>query len=316
MTETATLLDRLRQAGSLSAQQLDYLRQRGFLPAADHAGPREEGWDDDEPFTDADDETDRHCAERRRGRRSSRSDEPRAEALALQLESLYEARNDLLASLRPLADVDDPAPAAVVRWLRQRTAEQLAGPLRLRLGEGTLPVARLWAVLDLSDFDDVPDAGPVATSYRALVRAARAGQGDLPVSYAWLLRQPAVAAAFDLLVTQRRLTEAASLVHRADAAVLRDGLRRCPHPLAFWTLLLLFNVDRRAGRIGKDVGSLRRVKGRPDAATWAKAWAQALLMNEAEAVTLLAGLHERSAQEEAPLYCPAAWGRLAFRYGG
>jgi hypothetical protein len=313
----ADLVGTLRQAGSLSAQQLDYLRQRGFLPAADRAGESEPGWDDEVSFTDADDETERYAGERRRGGKRQREANLKAKALAPQLEALYRDRLGVLSALVPLADGCDE-PAGAVRWLRQRSPDELAGPLYQRLGDGSTSVERLWNVLALADFDAIDGEGSVATSYRALVRAARAGQTDLPVSYAWLLREPGVSAAYDLLVTQRLLTEAVGLVHRRDAAVLRDGLRRRPQALAFWALLILFNVDLEAGRVGKGTGQLRSVQGRPDDGTWAKAWSQALLMNESEALPLLAKLHARSrtAQGEAPLLCPASWGRLVFRYSG
>jgi hypothetical protein len=314
VSDAATLYGRLRRAGSLSAQQLDYLRQRGFLPAVTDGADRggEDDWE--EPTcTDRDDATERFGGERPRGGRRPRDTELNVEALAEVLEPLYAARLGLLAALVPLADADEKTPDAAIRWLRQRSPEELAGPLRERIVGGSVGIDRLWAVLALDDFDDAaPAAGSVSNSYRALVRAARAGQTDLPVSYAWLLRVPAVSAVYDLLVTQRLLLEAVGLVHGRDPAVLRDGLRRRPHPLAFWALLILFNVDHQAKRVGKGSGTLRAVRGRPDDATWARAWAQALLMNEREVLPLLARLHEPA---EVPLFCPASWGRLADRYG-
>jgi len=313
VSDAATLYGRLRQAGSLSAQQLDYLRQRGFLPALTDRADREgeDDWDDEPTYTDRDDATERYGGGRARSGRRPREMELKIESLAEVLEPLYAARLGLLAALVPLADADEKTPDAAIRWLRQRSAEELTGPLRERIADGFVGVDRLWAVLALDEFDDAASgAGSVSTSYRALVRAARAGQTELPMSYAWLLRAPAVSAVYDLLVTQRLLLEAAGLVHGRDPAVLRDGLRRRPHPLAFWALLILFNVDLEAKRVGKGSGTLRTVRGRPDDATWARAWAQALLMND-ETLPLLAGLHEQAV----PLFCPASWGRLADRYG-
>jgi hypothetical protein len=318
VSDAATLYGRLRQAGSLSAQQLDYLRQRGFLPAlTDRAGPRAEGgWDDEGPI--AEDETERLGGTARgRGGRRPREAEAKVDALVGLLEPLYRSRRKALAALVPLAEAEEKSPDAAVRWLRQRSPEEVAGPLGERIAAGVIGVDRLWAVLALDDFDEVGvGTGQVSTSYRALVRAARAGQTDLPMSYAWLLRAPAVSAVYDLLVTQRLLLEAAGLLHRRDAAVLRDGLRRRPHPLAFWVLLILFNVDLEAKRLGKS-GALRRVTARPTDAVWARAWSQALLM-KAEVLPLLAELHERPStdQGDAPLFCPASWERLAFRYCG
>src|SRR5207248_2120661 len=113
--------------------------------------------------------TERYAGDRSRPRRP-RGDAPKAEALVATLEALYRASLDRIAALIPLAETEDRAPSTAVRWLRQRSAPELAGPLRDRVADRTLSVPRLWAVLALDDFDDAAGGGggSVANSYRAV----------------------------------------------------------------------------------------------------------------------------------------------------
>lgn len=320
----STLLGQLRRAGSLSAQQIDYLREKGFLPtkSEDQKDEDQSGWDDgvsNQP--EEEDQTERLGGTgKRRGGRKSREPDLKADLLATELDELYQARLGLLEAIVPLADVAEKTPIVAMRWLRRQKAPDLAVSLRSLLS-GSLTVEKLWNVLALDEFDSVGrDApGPAPMSFRALVAAARNGQADPPLNYAWLLREPMVAAVYDLLVTQRRLIEAVGLVHERDPVLLRDGLRRRPHGLAFWTLTLLFNADLEAGRVGKGSGTLQAVTGRPELAIWTRAWGQALLMNERGVLPLLASLHSGNGGKEGeavgvPLFAPAAWAKMVYRY--
>src|SRR5262249_2103670 len=156
-------------------------RRRGFLPALTDRADRHDqgGWDDEQPYTDDDDETERFGGgERPRGgSKRPRETDLKVESLSDVLEPLYEARRGRLAAVVPLAGADGKTRDGAIRWLRQRSAEELAGPLSERIAGGVVGVDRLWGVLALDDFDTVGSGtGSVSTSYRALVRAARAGQ--------------------------------------------------------------------------------------------------------------------------------------------
>src|SRR5262249_53326983 len=124
--------------------------------------------------------------------------------------------------------------------------------------------------------------------------------------------EEAVAAVFDLLVCQGRLLQATSRLHDAEPDLLREGLRRRPHPLAFWVLLLLFNVDFSDGRVGKGSGQLLIVGRRPAEQVWKKAWSQALRMEPARGLPFLERYHAAGAAP--PLYCPVKWAPLFYRF--
>ncbi len=320
---TEGLLDYLRQVGSLSAQQLDYLRQRGFLPAPPR--PVREV-DDDEEWNDltgdhADEDDLALPVPRKRGGggRRDRGADLKAAALAEQLEEWLGRRRGALEGVAALMrrPGETCGPREVLRRLRRQEPDELAEVLRAALA-GAVSVEQVWTFLELDEFREVGrDApGPAPQAYRMLL-AAR--QEEPPVKYAWLLREEAVAAVYDLLVAQGRLLAAAGRLHAADAEVLREGLRKRPHPLAFWVLLLLFNVDLNEGKVGKASGQRMLVPRRPDSARWRRAWEQALRMDAARVLPFFATLHACPATPEgeaieAPLYCPTRWAPLVYRF--
>jgi hypothetical protein len=320
---TQGLLGYLHQAGSLSARQLDYLRQRGFLPAEPATSHGQTDWYDygiDE--TDEDDATEQLGAagrKRGRGRRGSRGGDLKAEVLGEQLAEVLAARAAVLAPIGPLAR--RPGEVAVVlrealRRLRRLTSEELAEILRAALA-GPLTVEHLWAFLALDEVRAVGRGAPgrAPQALRALVKAAAAGEEESALKHAWLRREEAVATVCDLLAAQGRLLEAAGLVHASDPELLRQGLRRHPHALAFWVLVLLFNVDLAAGKRSNLGGPPAVVSSRPGPALWARAWEQALRMDGARVVPFFALFHSANpTTEPMPLYCPLSWASLACRF--
>ena len=326
MNDTESLLGYLRGVGSLSAPQLEYLRERGFLPGRAVAPGEEEPpeWDDHDPFDHGDDEdqTEQATPTRRKrgggGKRSARGAHLVAEVLAERIEERLREQSGVMEGMAGL--VCRPGEARpdwreVPRRLRSQGPEQLAVSLRSALVDRDVSVEQVWNFLALDDHRAVgrDEAGPAPQAFRALLAAAGAGQEEPPIKYAWLLREPAVAAVYDLLVGQGRVLQAAGLVHGADPEALREGLRKKPHRLAFWVLLLLFNIDFNEGKLGKASGQLMPAPGPPEGELWARAWAQALRMDSARVLPFLALYHAPGTAPVA-LHCPVRWATLAYRF--
>jgi hypothetical protein len=127
-----------------------------------------------------------------------------------------------------------------------RLAEAVAAGLDER--SPTLPA--LWEALEMDAYRGVLDGveayGPAVSAYRALLAvpdAANLGR------HALLLREPEVAAVFNLLHAQRRLLRACGEVARTRPEVIAACLRRDGPTPAYWAFVLLYSARRgTAGR--------------------------------------------------------------------
>jgi hypothetical protein len=196
--------------------------------------------------------------------------------------------------------------------VRHAAPQDLCVAIARGLEERDPPLNALWDSLALEAYYDIltePAAhGPAADAYRAVLTVeeqARLGP------HAWLLGELEVAAVFNLKQAQRRLLRAAEQVHRFWPGLVAVALNRDYHPLAYWSLVLLYSARHGppGGRSVPDEDEHRPARPLPDEAGWLQAWGQAAVM-DFRSVTgfLLECSRRRSCDWVEDLVCPRRWG--------
>jgi hypothetical protein len=318
------IVEHLDRQGVLTPQQKGYLLRAGFLarksePFEHEAAPGEEVEDllEQEWALRA---AARAVAERRRSGGGQRRPAP------LELRELLAWLEERAAAwLEPLG--------AMVRLARQASAEaglremprvlleakdeDLEEALARGLRSRDPSLGALWAALEFDGYGErleAPDArGRIAAAYRALLTGA--GVAELG-RHGWLLREPRARWIYHLVRARRRTLCACWRLQaqrpRVVAGVLRSG---SPEP-AYWTFVLLYNACR-SGPEGPAVKAWPRFDERrprrdvPEAGTWERAWAMALLAEPRRVLPFLleaCGRHPKPAEAgDLRLLCPAAW---------
>jgi len=327
--------------GALSEEQLEYLSKHGFRVAG-----RDDGQDDADDTILEDQypavellEPEPHeellgtALKRRHGRGNVQhkgravEDGEIAEWLTERFDEWQGAFAGLQQVVAPLAEVDSWRRAATL--VRQVDDTALIAAFARGLAEQTISFAALWETLGFDRCHELANRpglrGPAISAFRALLAATDLRQ---VTKHQWLLKQSAVADLFNLLCAQRRLARAFGHLFETDPPAVSAAIRREPHPLAFWTVLLLYNAVRRDSphenlahreygplvwhSLDEDIGVVPTLTwGREGAAceienaVWRQAWSLAMVMNPARVTPYFATEIQRDDPTE--LYCPAGW---------
>jgi hypothetical protein len=132
---------------------------------------------------------------------------------------------------------------------------------------------------------------------------------------------------FNVLCTQRSLAYAFGQLFDNDPPLISAAMRRHPHPLAYWSLVILYNAVRGPSQydslahreygplvwLGDDLEAGRAVvtfgengpRCDPDYGLWIRAWSLALVMNPTAVTPFFAT--SVNCDAPTPLLCPAGW---------
>lgn len=328
--------------GALSDDQVRYLVEHGFMmPPADwegaveeepvSSGPPERTWNP--PERDAEQDLhDRFTPSTRRGRGAirHRSQLLEPEEITAWLDGQFADWEPALVGLQQVArrfhSVDSWTEAAAI--IRQADRQSIRETLRSGLERQELSLGALWESLGFDGYQALVAArawrGPAASAYRQILAAIDMTQAG---RHAWLLRMPQVAAVFNLLSAQRRLAEAFGLVFEHDSPAVSAAMRRETHPLAYWSMLLMYNALRGPSPYGslaqREYGPLVWLgddlthgmavitlgeggeRCGPTFELWQRAWSMAMTMLP-DAVT---PYFAKSVNQDDPtlMMCPAGW---------
>jgi hypothetical protein len=319
--ESALLARAFQVHAALSPAQVEYLRQRGFLP--EPPAPVYDYHDEERYYAQreadaADDELDEagdRLAQRRAGRGRSERSTPEWSLgdLGDHLEHLLERQRDrllILTHLAPEADSWDE----VLAHLRQREAGELDAILTRSLEGGFLSLCDLWAILTLDDFrQPFAAAGAAYRGYLAVIQATDHAQ--LPGKYTWVLRQEAVQAVQQFLHVQRALLGAAGRVWRDHPTIVSRHLRKAPHRLGLLAHVLLFNSQVAGSPARAWTAREERFASLPPqdhADAYRRAWTLAVQMDPEAILPFLVEFFTPPA-EGPMLLCPAGWNELGYR---
>jgi hypothetical protein len=332
MSAPQDLLAYFQTSGALSAEQIRYLSEKGFLPP-----PAEDYHDyhDDWP-PDLGDESDdawelEQTRKPRRGGGRPKGRRLRARGLNARLGGVLAAGAARLTTLARIAALLGSADAEPAVTVGHADLGALEDALARGLGDQSLPLRELWDLLAFEEYRALlaePGLrGPAVTAYRGLLAGVDRAPGG---AFTWVLRQPHVRRVYQLARAQRHLLRACGRLQRGQPLVLEAALRRDPHPVAYWALILLYNSGRLALGVEETTAPAQPWTGKHEVlrasppvdgeggAVWRQAWAHALLMDPRRVLPFLAifyGPRNDSgvprAESPLELWCPDGWSRLA-----
>jgi len=268
------IVDYLSQRGALAPEEVSALEEAGFIRRYDDERyDDEEGWppheDDDEPPVGR--------APKARGGRKRRA--LKAPALAARLREALRAMDTHLRSLAAIAPVTGNA----ARWDRielvaRSSPDAVAASMSVAIDRGAVSFRALWDAIaaDAHLCAVRPDEhGPAASAYRALL--ALRDHRDLH-RHVWILRRRAISRSYQLLRAQDRAAAALLAVYRGSPALIGKWITREPHPVAYWSFVLLYNAERAASGMAAEAHAGERPARRalPPIADFSRAWARAI----------------------------------------
>jgi hypothetical protein len=331
------LINYFQARGALSPEQLDYLVRQGFLigQTEDEADDTiveecETSWPAPEP--DDDHEAIAALPAKRRGRggvrHKGRVVEPReiADWIAERLATWQPSFTGFQQVAARLAEHCSWQEA--VKRIRRTGNDELRSALALGLSEQDVSMQALWDSLGFDEFQALSERpglrGTAMSAYRALLAAGDVGP---VIKHQWLLRYEPISDVYNVLSSQRRLAQVFGTVFDDEPPLVSAAMRRRPHPLAFWSLVLLYNAIRGSSPYGslshREYGPLLWLgddlqEGRavvtwgeggqhcgPGYPLWMRAWSLALLMKSPEVTAFFAD--SVNCDDPTPLMCPAGW---------
>jgi hypothetical protein len=239
----------LEQRGVLTAAEVEALEAKGFVRSEalrDYwDGYDNEDYDGEPPLTRRELDAQEPVLRPRARGASRRRSAIRAPAIAARARAWIDAQNTPLGALGRVID----APESTTRWQRiARVGRSDPGPLATELtraiDERHVSFNAIWEAICLDGYLDMVkpgEQGPAASAYRALLKAKDHKDTG---KYLWLFRKRAIARVFDLMLAQRRVTEAFLCVYREGPALLGKWIKRDYHAVAYWSFVLLYNAER------------------------------------------------------------------------
>ena len=332
------LISYFQSRGALSQDQLDYLTRQGFILSTN---------DDDGDTVILDDEPSRDVIEpapedeyeeavagqpRRRGRGGARR--PRksvaARRIAAWLQERFPRWRKEFIGFEQLAvqGTDRCEWREAVKRLRRASANDLRRALTNGFERQAVSLRSLWDSLGFDKCHELAERpglqGRAISAYRALLAASDVAHVS---KHQWLLRYEPVSDVFNVLCSQRLLAHAFGELFDNDPPLVSAAMRHHPHPLAYWSLVILYNAvrgpseyDSLAHReygpllwLGDDLEAGRAVvtlgengpRCDPDYGLWMRAWSLALVMNPTAVTPFFAA--SVNCDGPTPLLCPAGW---------
>jgi hypothetical protein len=184
------------------------------------------------------------------------------------------------------------AEAALV--IRNAEPQALQRAVAKALEKRDPPLDVFWDAVFEDNYRDAikpAEYGPAVSAYRAVLASndvAHIGR------HAKLLGRDEVAQVHNVKLAQRRMCRAFEPMfsHRGD--IIAASMQRDFHPLAYWTMVLLYNARRSlANWPAPTAGEHKPARQRPDDRGWMRVWAGALAMDPKSAAPFL-GLYTQS----------------------
>lgn len=293
------IVEYLEQQGTLTQDDLHYLRSEGFVPYPADAEKYEAPDDIDETLYDEGPSTPER---RRRGHRrfvvrgrNLTTGQLRA-GISARLSDWAEPLEGLIALARKLDATANITSAPLI--LLQAETTNLDRSVHDAVDTRQPSLKTLWKSLDFTEIRDPAPTpgeqvdGPVVRAYRWLLRATNRHESP---GCGWLLRYWQVRWAVQLVGAQKRILESLGRLYDADWNLIHRELCREQHNGAFWTFTLLYNARRFAE--GLPIGTAvahrdeKRLASLPaNNDDWLRAWSYALLMDRQRARQFL-GVH-------------------------
>jgi hypothetical protein len=287
------IIDYLRGRGLLSQEQLVELASQGILPWDEVYEARAEEVRAEVPEWEEPEEVPEPAARPRArpGRAVPRVPVLGPRELCARLAAHFDTWGGPLEGLVRLG-----RRAGCTTWtdtavaVRNSELDQLADLLAEALQGRELGLPGLWEALEMDGYRGVLAGeeahGPAPNAYRALLAVhdpANLGR------HAVLLREPEVAAVFNLMHAQRRLLRAAGELLRRRPDLAAAALRRAGPTPVYWACVLVHSARR--GTPGRrpwpSAGEHPPPRSPPDEAAWPRLWAQAVAMDPAAATPFL-----------------------------
>jgi hypothetical protein len=333
------LVEYLYSRGTISWQDILQLEQTGFVSAtqlryANYPGEDEEPYDpaDFEPEPDPTEELLPQKVPPPRHRSSAKT----AQTTLAQLDAwLKSSRLRWAPDLQALLTLAEATQQSKVRLelvpqvLRKANDDTLLSTLTGLLQARRPSLKMLWTSLDFESYHALPPAlkspGPAVRAYQALIALGSRSAVD---KYAWILRSESVNWVYSLVQVQRRLLILAGRIYDHFPALISRELSREDVTPAVWSFILLYNAKRRANTASTSAKKAG-VPGRheitlelPIDGIAAKAWSQAMAMNKALVLPLLADWQRLmdapigKTPKDRPafhLFCPRLWHKQSHR---
>ena len=318
------IIDYLHGQGVLDERQMAELVGRGFVETDPDASA--DGREDDSsgetvggaaPEEDLPHHGRSGRAARRRGRVQRKGPVLTLKGLLGRLRECFRSWPGELAGLVAIGRRLDGSATWQDAALAVRNAElkKLTGAVEAALGEREPTLDVLWDAVALETYrctDGTDLYGPVAAAYRALLGSNDTAQLG---RHAKLLRHWPVAQVYNVRLAQRRLARAFGAVFSDRPDLIAASVLRDYHPLAYWSLVLLYNARR--GSPGRrpppDYTEREPQRPRPDDVTWVRAWAEATAMDPRAVAAFLVDYEQLTRRPPADrarhpdLVCPRAW---------
>jgi hypothetical protein len=311
MKVISDIIDYLWVRGVLVAGDMDYLRDRGFLPALAAEEPlrpeHEElvASDGADPIESLAAEFDRRMPVRRSGRRRPRSrGGTNAEAISANILRHWPAWEPELAPLCDLAGLIEPVTGLdlALRIVRRASLKQLDAAIVRLLDAPDPALGELWGALAFDGYREgiVPEVagGQAVRAYRAVL--ANAGHAEIRL-YGRELRLEGYARSHALVQAQRLLLAAFDrcLAARPDLFDRPLFAGRKYDECCYWSLAFALSAQTSSAPV--ETHAPRRPP--PEGEAERRAWACAAAMNGRNATRLLAQMAAR----EDRIHCPKAW---------
>lgn len=331
------LINYFQRQGALSPEQLDYLERHGFLARTsdDDTGHDDTMLEPDArrrpvPPEDEDSSVLRPPIKRGKSGAPRAGQQVTAREIADWLQQQFPDWAPAFAGLEQLARrfsaCDNWQDAMTV--LRRAPDEQLQTALAQGLSRREISLAAIWESLGFDAYQEVATReglrGPAISAYRAILAAYDVSH---VTKHQWLLREVPVADIYNLLHSQRRVARLMGKVIDEDGPLVSSALRREPHRLAYWTLVIIYNALRGTSPHGslthREYGPLLWLGddlenglaivtsgegGRrcgPEYEDWMRAWSLALMMNPNFVTSYFVA--SVNSDDPTPLWCPAGW---------
>lgn len=320
------------ERGVLTAQEMDYLLQHGFLRRRDFPDgtfPEDIRLDEpDRPYcetippapTDLDLEQEKLTRTRRRGGASElKAKELQIAELLGRLQAEYDRRAGSLKSIVAVAQRQ----FAAQNWqkaaadLRSLSGEQFFAELSGALRAESVRLDDLWTATDLEPFHQL------LSKKERRGRVVRAFLAALTVDdmrhlgrHIWILSQEQTQSLWNLRLFHARYLASLARLLREDHHLLTRALDGSRAPVQIWALILLYNALRAPslGEIpqpGREYGPLNR----PSNEIWRSAWTNALRMDRTSISRFFVACYDTTFPSRAesdddcrrPLLCPVGW---------
>jgi hypothetical protein len=274
------IVDYLGQRGALTPEEVATLEQAGFIrPEAERDPWYYRRYDDYEPDGDEPDEPAGPPARARPGRRHRKRPPLKAPALAARLRKALRESDPHLRALASIAPIQGHAG----RWDRiaavaRATPDAIADAIGAAVESGATSFRALWdaigADVHLTAVRE-GEHGPAATAYRALM--AMRDHREIG-KHLWILRRRAMARVYELSRAQDRAAEGVHAVYRRRPSLIGKWIAHEPHPVAYWSFVLLYNAERAAqGTRWEPFSGEHPARRRlPSPADFSRAWARAI----------------------------------------